>query len=323
MRWISRPRKVNVLKPITSILIPCFNSERWIASTIRSALNQTYVNKEVIVVDDGSTDASVKVIKSFGDKIQFESGPNKGGNFARNRLLELSVGKWVQFLDADDYLKPTKIEKQLQSTGKIELVDAVYSPVVCERWDADQVVSVNDIAPNPSHSIEEQWIRWRVAQTGSVLWKRKSLQKIGGWNEDYPCCQDNEVTLRALKNGLQFHYSPLAEAVYRIWSEETVCRKDPSQVIRFKTKLIDEMLDWLKLKGSLTGSHSKAAGQAFFEMARTLAKSDLSAAVEYVTERKSRGPFRVIGPAAPMKYVLAYRSIGFKNAERIATRIRR
>jgi glycosyltransferase involved in cell wall biosynthesis len=80
-----------------SILIPCYNAERWISQAIESALNQTYQYKEVIVVDDGSTDNSLEIIKSFGDRIHWETGENKGGNITRNRLLELSTGEWLQY----------------------------------------------------------------------------------------------------------------------------------------------------------------------------------------------------------------------------------
>ena len=185
------------------------------------------------------------------------------------------------------------------------------------------VKDVTVCGPDPSQSLEEQWIRWRVAQTGSVLWRRHSLQQIGGWNEQYPCCQDNEVTLRAIRKGLTFEYCPDAGAVYRVWSDETVCRKDPSKVIQFKTKLIDEMLEWLDQTGDLTTAHSSAAGQAFFEMARSLAKSDLAVAQDYVTKRIGSGPFRAIGPAAPRQYKLLFSLIGFKATEIVAKLLRR
>ena len=306
-----------------SILIPCYNAEKWIAEAIQSALDQSIEDKEVIVVDDGSTDGSLEVVKSFGDQIQFESGPNRGGNVARNRLLELAAGEWVQFLDADDYLRPKKIEAQIESTAKLDTVDAVYSPVACEKWEGGHVVDNSEIETEPSQSIEEQWIRWRVAQTGSVLWRRESLKRIGGWNEEYPCCQDNEVTLRAIKNGLRFHYYPRADAIYRIWSEETVCRKDPAKVIHFKTMLLDEMLEWLKRNGKLKEAHSQAAGQAFFEMARILAKSNLNTAGKFVGRRRRVGPFFLAGAAAPANYRLVYKLLGFKNAERVASWMRK
>src|SRR5678815_984429 len=106
-------RPTSALPPLVSILIPCYNAERWIRQCIESALDQTYPNKEVIVVDDGSKDASLEVIKSFGDRIRWETGPNRGGNAARNRLLQLAKGEWLQYLDADDYLLPEKISRQM------------------------------------------------------------------------------------------------------------------------------------------------------------------------------------------------------------------
>src|SRR2546421_12547046 len=104
-----------------SILIPCFNAKRWIGTAIQSALAQTYEPKEIIVVDDGSTDGSLDVIKSFGDSIRWETGPNRGGNVARNRLLALARGSWLQYLDADDYLLPDKIARQISfmQTGPV------------------------------------------------------------------------------------------------------------------------------------------------------------------------------------------------------------
>src|SRR5260370_4039681 len=97
---------------LISILIQYLNAERWVGQAVESALGQTWAEKEVIVVDDGSQDGSLDVIKSFGGRIRWETGPNRGGNVARNRLLELARGEWLQYLDADDYLLPLKIERQ-------------------------------------------------------------------------------------------------------------------------------------------------------------------------------------------------------------------
>lgn len=301
-----------------SILIPCYNAQKWIRQCIESALNQTVAGKEVIVIDDGSTDDSCEIIRSFGSRIRFEFGPNRGGNVARNQLLELATGEWVQFLDADDYLKPEKIERQLQSTTGAGSVDIIYSPVTCETWKADEISDTREIEINSNQSLEEQWIRWRVAQTGSVLWRRKSLQHIGGWNEDFPCCQDNEVTLRAIQNGLRFYYCSSADAVYRIWSEDTVCRKDPHKVIRYRTDLIRQMLAWLDSRGELSQAHQDASGQAFFEMARTMAKSDIVAANKYAAKCKQDRLFKIDGPAAPRIYRLLYPILGFARTEKLA-----
>lgn len=273
----------------------------------------------MIVVDDGSTDNSVQIIQQFRDKVYWETGPNRGGNFARNRLLELATGDWVQFLDADDYIKPDKISRQLDAAEvQPDPVDVIYSPVVSEVWDDAAAIERSESEVSVNASLEEQWIRWQVAQTGSVLWRREALLSIGGWNEDYPCCQDNEITLRAIQNGLNFHYCPDAGAVYRIWSEDTVCRKDPGRVIQYKTQLIEQMMDWLVSQNKLTKEVEAAAGQAFFEMARTLAKYDLAKAEKYKAERLTAGWYLPAGAAAPWHYRLAHSIGGFSIAEKLA-----
>ena len=91
-------------KPLVSIIIPCYNAERWIAAAIESALGQTYPNIEVIVVDDGSTDGSLDIIKRFDTKINWVSTPNRGPSAAMNtgfksraRRLD-TVLRWGRFV---------------------------------------------------------------------------------------------------------------------------------------------------------------------------------------------------------------------------------
>src|SRR2546426_2573224 len=102
------------MKPLVTIGIPCFNSERWLRDSIASALEQTWPATEIIVVDDGSSDASPEIAREFGDAIRFFQNDHRGANHARNKVLSESRGEWIQYLDADDVLLPEKIERQFQ-----------------------------------------------------------------------------------------------------------------------------------------------------------------------------------------------------------------
>ena len=133
-----------------------------------------------------------------------------------------------------------------------------------------------------------------------------------------PCCQEHELYLRALQAGLRFAFAPSPHAVYRIWSEQTLCRRDPRLVIRERTALIDKLHAWLAARGAWTETHRRIAGQACFEMARTIAKYDLAEAAAYHRERCARGLLHLGGPAAPAGYRLAHRVLGFTAAEKIA-----
>src|ERR1041385_4381684 len=93
--------------PLVSILIPAYNAEQWIGDAIRSAIDQTWDHKEIIVVDDGSTDRTLAAAKRFESPlVRVVSQKNQGAAAARNLAFSLSKGDYIQWLDADDLLAP-------------------------------------------------------------------------------------------------------------------------------------------------------------------------------------------------------------------------
>ncbi len=103
------------MKPLVSILIPAYNAEKTIAETLESAIGQTWPHKEIIVVDDGSKDATVSVAREFGSKVRVVARSNQGAAASRNDAFSLSQGDFIQWLDADDILVPDKIERQMHA----------------------------------------------------------------------------------------------------------------------------------------------------------------------------------------------------------------
>lgn len=99
--------------PLVSIIIPCINAAAFVREAIESGLAQTYPNFEVIVVDDGSTDDSLGIIRFFEERIRVLAQTNQGGSAARNTGLQAANREFVQFLDADDVLYPDKMLRQL------------------------------------------------------------------------------------------------------------------------------------------------------------------------------------------------------------------
>ncbi len=105
--------------PLVSILIPAHNAEKWVTDTIRSAVAQTWKRKEIIVVDDGSTDQTLAVARQFESKsVRIVASKNQGAAATRNLALQLSQGDYIQYLDADDLLAPDKIERQLTAVRR-------------------------------------------------------------------------------------------------------------------------------------------------------------------------------------------------------------
>ncbi len=103
------------MKPLVSILIPAYNAERWIADTLKSVVGQSWPNKEIIVVDDGSKDETVAIARRFGSSgVKMVQQENRGPAAARNHAYRLSQGEYIQFIDADDLLSPEKISEQIK-----------------------------------------------------------------------------------------------------------------------------------------------------------------------------------------------------------------
>ena len=310
------------MKPLVTVAIPAHNAAHWLGPAIESALAQTHGAVEVIVVNDASTDNTANVARAFGERIRLLESERRGAPHARNLAWQAAQGEWLQFLDADDYLEPEKIAQQLAESGEGAQAEVIYSPVWWETWrDGDAVERVKSTI-DIRRDLFTQWLAWELPQTGGGLWRKTALAGLGGWKEDQPCCQDNELYLRALQTGLRFVFAPTAHAVYRIWSEETLCRKNPRQVIEVRTALMDELRAWMKESELWTEGHQQAAAQACFEMARSWAKDDLAGAVSYHEARKALGLMRPAGAAAPARYRFIYDLLGFAMAERVAGLLR-
>lgn len=308
-----------------SILIPCYNAVDHVERAIESALAQTCGDADVIVVDDGSRDGSLDRILRFGSRIRVACGPNRGGNAARNRLLKLARGRWLQYLDADDFLLPDKIERQLKEAGSDSTADVLYSPVLIEEPVADGKLQRTE---HPILLNADPWellIRWQLPQTGAALWRRSTLQRLGGWNEAQTVCQEHELYLRALTAGCSFQRTASAGAVYRIWSEETVCRRDPLKTFRAKMSIVGRAVDELQRRGEFTDARRDSAATARLECARAVYGLDRAFADQLVASARTIAPGYCppIGPAFPPAWRWLFRTLGFQTAERVAAFKRR
>jgi glycosyltransferase involved in cell wall biosynthesis len=307
--------------PKVSILIPCYNAEQWIAQAIESALNQTYLNKEVIVIDDGSTDNSLEIIKSFGDKIRWETIANKGGNATRNRLLELSTGEWLQYLDADDYLLPDKIEKQIQFLNQNSNVEVIYCPHITEDIGANGILQ---IAPEITKYSEQPdlWllaIEWHIPQTGGMLFNKQALLDIDGWNENLRHCQDYDLYVRLLAADKKFIYFKDSGAVYRWLCSGNDIRRKLLEIYRDRLDIQQAIENYLISSDRLTEIRQEAINQVRFEYARRIYAFNKKWAIEIAAKIEQQDPsFEPSNNIAPQFYGLIYKILGFLGAEYVA-----
>jgi len=212
---------------LVSILIPCYNSEKWLNQTIESALSQTWVNKEIIVVDDGSTDNSLSILKTYESAIvKVVSQENKGGCAARNKAFECAQGDYIQWLDADDLLAPDKIELQMKEAHRFGNLRILFSSPWGEFYYRYQKAKFA-----PSHLWQDldpvEWLLIKFSENVymtnmSWLVSRELTELAGSWDERLLRDQDGEYFCRIVAACEKIVFVPESRSYYRRGSPKSV-----------------------------------------------------------------------------------------------------
>ncbi len=209
------------MTPLVSIIIPCYNAKLWLAETLESALAQTWAAKEILVINDGSTDSSLAVAQTFTARgVQIIDQPNRGASAARNHGLCSARGEFIQFLDADDLLAPDKIARQ------VELLRTKPAGTIAScawgRFSTDaRAAQFTDTAVFRDFSPVDFLVL--AGDTGAMMhpsaWlvPRAIADRAGPWNETLSLNDDGEYFCRVLlaSTGIAFCADPAARSYYR------------------------------------------------------------------------------------------------------------
>jgi glycosyltransferase involved in cell wall biosynthesis len=206
--------------PRVSVIIPAYNSVPYISSAIDSALNQTYRDYEVIVVDDGSTDKTAEVIASYSSKIRCFSQANAGVSSARNRGLSESSGEFIAYLDGDDVWYPQKLERQvafLDAHAECGLVHSDVTVIDEQESVIHARFNVETARPIPSGYCRQDLLRRCHIQIPSVIERRRCIDDIGGFDERLIATEDYLHWIMVALKGWAFGYinEPLAKYRWR------------------------------------------------------------------------------------------------------------
>ncbi|GJM15341.1 MAG: hypothetical protein DHS20C13_06680 [Thermodesulfobacteriota bacterium] len=269
----------NSPSPLVSIIIPCFNSEKYLAESIRSALDQTYKNCEIIVIDDGSTDKTADIIKSFGFSVTGIFEENRGASAARNKGTEVARGEFIQYLDSDDLLTPDSLEKKLTA-----LRDSAYD-VAYSDWQElkeDQKGnfvkgdvksrSIQDLNSNIEIALFTQF--W--APPAAYLFKSKLFAQIGGFNEKITFGEDARFVFDAARLGAKFIKVEDLGAFYRVRNKGSLSKSDPTAFLKDIYINSCEVESIWKKRGVLDADQIEALIQNYDYTARNLFGKDYS-----------------------------------------------
>ncbi|MBW4430772.1 MAG: glycosyltransferase [Pelatocladus maniniholoensis HA4357-MV3] len=250
--------------PLISVVIPTYNSEKTIKKTIESVLEQSFIDLELIIINDGYMDSTLKVISQFKDsRIKVFLFENVGGNVSRNRGLERSTGEFVSFLDADDIWTPDKLESQLHALKANPQAAVAYSWTDYIDEQGKFLLSGTHITANGN--VYEQLIISNFLENGSnPLIRREALVQLGGFDEELTAAQDWDMWLRLAQN-FDFFAVPRVQILYRMSANslstnlarqekaslqvlEKACSKNIQDLNRLKKKSLTNLYKYLTCK---------------------------------------------------------------------------
>ena len=319
---------------LVTVVIPSYNTARLIGDAIDSVIAQTYPHIEIIVIDDGSADGTAHVAREKlstdckGPWRVIELGENRGCSAARNAGIYAARGAWIQLVDSDDFLAPSKIEFQLKACESAADTAVVYS--------AFQRVYVDDGKISPYTPTEEPDIEGKppiiflehehCIHVGSMLIRRDILDESGVFDESLRLWEVRELQIRIAQAGGKFKKASSSQPLYFFrwyW---------PAQQKATHYKTADLALGWitqmLKVAQNqpLNALHLSAQDQrtlenACFRYARMLYQEDRKAFHEFVPQM-----WKLIGkchPQSPLHFSLLSRCVGYENAEVAANILRK
>ena len=297
-----------------SVIIPCYNVDKHIENCIKSVLEQTYKNLELIVVDNNSSDGTFKKCLSLKDKYSFTlvQEQKQGACFARNTGLSLAKGEWIQFLDADDILKKDKIKNQVNFAKNHPQVDIIVGNYIY-RFKNGEVFFID--------ANKDKWkglFESRLGVTSANLFRKAILVELGGWNENLTSSHDYDLMFRILKNGGTVHYDNSYNIIKyerefgqisktypeRKWINHTALRKDIIYFLKKHNKdCFEKDRDWFY--------------QKYFENLRILYSYNKQKAIELFNENIPKYFVPVPSNAISRTYILLFQFLGFAKTEEI------
>ena len=213
--------------PAVSVIIPTYNSANFIAETIESVLSQTYQDWEMLIVDDGSSDNTLLVARSYKAKDSrikiFSLGHNSGGPATpRNYGIRLAQGDYIAFLDSDDLWLPQKLQKQIRFLEENEDIFLLYAQCIIQR--GGEQLRIEPGRPKAGYIFNHLFIHFNIIDCLTVVMRNRREKNVYFFDEDVRLISVEDYAMWlsiALKEKISFLSEPMA--IYRIHPNSISC----------------------------------------------------------------------------------------------------
>jgi glycosyltransferase involved in cell wall biosynthesis len=300
-----------------SVIIPCYNVEAYVATAVHSALEQDHEDLELICVNDGSTDATQRVLEelatSTGGRVVVIEQVNKGACAARNRGLEMSTGTYIEFLDADDHILPGKITHQLTLAAGNDHPELIIGSSRTRR--PDGTIVTTDIQKCETRDPWMDLMSHKLGGSPQNLWRRDAVVKAGGWAEGLGSSQEYDLMFRMLQQDARLIHDPevLTEILQRAAGSISQVNLDRNwrRFVDLRVRIVEH------LRSRYPERDMKPDLQVLFDSIRTLYPFDPKGAVALYEAHIPTDFEPGLSSATGKGYLMLHRSFGFKLANRL------
>lgn len=224
-----------ITKPLVSVIVPSYNHEKYISNAIESVRAQTFTNWELIIVDDGSSDNSLEIIKRFASldsRIRYFSQKNNDAPYTINRGMRESIGEYIAILNSDDAFEPKKLEESVVVLsqgadfvfGKMHVIDnnniTIDDRNERVKWINEKLNNSHDEASLKKILLNINYI----VTTTNFVFKRELLKTVGFFHEKLHYGHDYNFLIRAYQCGVIIKFIPEYHSLYRIHSDNTISK---------------------------------------------------------------------------------------------------
>lgn len=250
-------------KPLVSIITPTFNQARFIAETVESVLAQTYANIEYIVLDDGSTDDTQKVLAPYRGRVTIESQKNMGQARTLNKGWAMARGTYLAYLSSDDILYPEAIAKLVRALEEDPARVCAFPD--CDLIDEDsRVIKRNVCRP---FDLCDLVVKQECYIGPGALFRRDAFEEAGGWKPELRLAPDREFWIRLARYG-SFHFVSETLAGYRMHPRSISYSDVSEQTSMEYINVLDHYFAARDIPPEINSRKSEAYGHAMFILAR-------------------------------------------------------
>ncbi len=300
-----------------SIVIPCYNAESCVQRAVESALAQTHSDLEVICVDDGSSDGTLALLERIREqntgRFHIIQQSNQGACAARNKGSENSSGLYIEFLDADDELKPGKLAHQAGLAQDHALPDLIIGSSITRA--ADGSIVETDVQKGVDRDPWLDLMRHKLGGTPQNLWKRDAVVAAGGWNVAMRSSQEYDLMFRMIAKGARIvHDDVILTEIHRL-DGGSISRSNLDRNWERFVQLRASIIDHLRTERPETdlGPHY----QVLFDSIRTLYPYAPDRAVHLYKSHLPKDFHPRLSPATGKGYLMLHHLLGFSAANRI------